>query len=190
VIHSEYNAEGPRKSCCQDSVVIVPTAGRGDTTGRFIEETLMTLPGNSQEGEPVNRRQRRAVSRRAAILGVSLVIVGALTVIGILDAGAVGATVRGVPLLYQSQSPGWIPYKLQFEVISRQLRDLVPAGAKIYSEQPADDPLWTQRIPEFAALYGIVVVKDPGEADYLVSVVGAPDAPSNGGVRLSVKRVG
>ncbi|MGS2614172.1 hypothetical protein ACVCAH_06530 [Micromonospora sp. LZ34] len=121
---------------------------------------------------------------------VAAVGVGCLVVTG---EGAWRATGYGVTYL---RDPGYNVEgrrdQVDFESLRREFADQVPPGSRVY-RVPAtgDKSLWRQRLAEFAALAGSVVVARPDAADYLVGVVDvAQPGPTGPRVRLIVRRAG
>ncbi|SIN33126.1 hypothetical protein [Micromonospora cremea] len=80
---------------------------------------------------------------------------------------------------------------MDFETVRREFAAQVPAGSRIrFIPARADKVLWQQRLAEFAALAGSVVVTGPTR-DYEVGVVAVKRiSPTGPSVRLVVRKVG
>ncbi|WP_422738241.1 hypothetical protein ACN263_02655 [Micromonospora sp. WMMD729] len=119
---------------------------------------------------------------------VALVGVGCLL---LTAQGAVQATGRGVALMRDREyDVGAHQHHVNYETLWRQFVEQVPSGSRI-SLVPAraNKDLWHQRLSEFAALHGCVVVQG-SRRDYSVGVATVePKRPSGATVRLVVRKV-
>ncbi|GAA5192753.1 hypothetical protein GCM10023322_53000 [Rugosimonospora acidiphila] len=113
----------------------------------------------------------------------------AVVVVVLAGHGAQRAAQRGVDAAHDPNRGGDRVFETQMETVRRQLSEQVPAASTVYFKGSVNS-LWYQRIVEFAAMDGIIVVPDAARADYDLSVVSAPASVSPGGMRLVVKRIG
>jgi hypothetical protein len=101
--------------------------------------------------------------------------------------GADDATEYGLGLLDRSiAQPYERSVRRQYEFVRDELGRQVPSGTRmaiLFSE-----PLWYQRLAEFAAISRIALVADKPQAEVGVTVV--PDESASVGVRLVVERIG
>ncbi|MFI6779672.1 hypothetical protein [Micromonospora sp. NPDC050276] len=104
--------------------------------------------------------------------------------------GAVQAAGRGVALMADREHDLTAhQYQVDFETLWRQFVEQVPSGSRI-SLVPAraNKDLWHQRLSEFAALHGCVVVQGT-RWDYSVGVALVErKRPSSAGARLVVRK--
>ncbi|PWU52202.1 hypothetical protein DLJ47_19475 [Micromonospora sp. S4605] len=131
-----------------------------------------------------------AVGRLVVRVVVATLGVGCLVVTG---EGAWQATGHGVAYLRDPEhNPGARRSQVDFESLRREFADQVPPGSRVYPVPAATDrTLWRQRLAEFAALTGSLVVGNPDAADHLVSVgVVEQPGPTGPRVRLVVRRAG
>lgn len=137
----------------------------------------------------MGERGSGAVGRLVVRVVVAAVGVGCLVVAG---EGAWRATGHGVTYL---RDPGYNSEgrrdQVDFESLRREFADQVPPGSRVHPVPATDKTLWRQRLAEFAALAGSVVVAQPDAADYLVGVVDVTQpGPTGPRVRLVVRRAG
>lgn len=129
-----------------------------------------------------------AVGRLVVRVVVATLGVGCLVATG---EGAWQATGHGVTYLRNPEhNQGGRRSQVDFESLRREFADQVPPGSRVYPvPAAADRTLWRQRLAEFAALAGSLVVGTPEAADFLVSVAAVEQpGPTGPRVRLIVRR--
>lgn len=116
-----------------------------------------------------------------------LVVLLTATVVVLGGAGAVDATRQGAQAGDSDRTAQARDRRSQMETIRAQLDAAVPPGSRIYLGNNRSD-LWYQRILEFAAMDGIIVVSQREQADFTLSVTSVPRSVSPSGVRLVATR--
>ncbi|MGC4839117.1 hypothetical protein ACLQ3D_31875 [Micromonospora vinacea] len=120
---------------------------------------------------------------------VALVGVGCLL---LAVQGAVQATSQGVALMSDREHDlHALQRHVDVETLWRQFAEQVPTGSRVsLIPTRTNKDLWHQRLSEFAALHGCVVVQGASQ-DYSVSVASVQrKRPTSAGVRLVVRKVG
>ncbi|MCU1656297.1 MAG: hypothetical protein JWO57_953 [Pseudonocardiales bacterium] len=115
----------------------------------------------------------------------------AVVVVVLAGTGAVNATTEGAQALDRSRFTPDTQRKLQFETVQRELVAKVPRGARVCLPPEFLNDEWEQRIAEFGAMNGIVLLTDPRQADYMLSfAVNVNDKRVTGGLHLVVTPTG
>jgi len=97
-----------------------------------------------------------------------VIALAGLAVLLVSAGGAVDAATAGWELL-QRPHPSTNTVFRQMEGVRRELGAAVRAGSVIYVDQSLE-PLWQQRLTEFAYMQDLSVTVDPAAAGYQVSV--------------------
>jgi hypothetical protein len=97
-----------------------------------------------------------------------VIALAGLAVLLVSGGGAVDAATAGWELL-QRPHPSANTVFRQMEGVRRELAGAVRAGSVIYVDRSLE-PLWQQRLTEFAYMQDLCVTVDPAEADYRVTV--------------------
>ncbi|MEU1587142.1 hypothetical protein [Micromonospora sp. NPDC005710] len=119
---------------------------------------------------------------------VALVGVGCLL---LAVQGAVQATGQGVALMSnRDHDLHALQRHVDVETLWRQFAEQVPTGSRVsLIPTRTNKDLWQQRLSEFAALHGCVVVQGPSQ-DYSVGVASVQrKRPDGVGMRLVVRKV-
>ncbi len=167
-----------------------PAENRGpaeDSPSRTAEDApapSRTGAGGTPPGPPAGTDSGRSAGNPIARV---LVVLLTATVVVLGGAGAVDAIRQGAQA-GDSDKTAWARNRQsQMETIRAQLDAEVPPGSRIYLGNNRND-LWYQRVLEFAAMDGIIVVSRHEQADFTLSVEAVPRSVSPAGVRLVATR--
>lgn len=112
----------------------------------------------------------------AKLLGRTVVTLFAVTTLVLSGVGAYRATVTGAPLAARHVDPDKTSTDAnrvllqQYELLRAEMAAMVPRGSRMYLGD-ASCAMWgEQRLAEFAALNGIVLVEDVQHAEYIVEL--------------------